>query len=197
MSKLYMFSLEVDGHFHGGKPVKPWVAQILGPSSQYGLKREFVQPLNDWKQAHRAWSGNTYGVVARFPLRDSAVYEISQCFGNSSKRYVERRFYRIDNMRKHRLDLFDTLNFVVNDPRDGELARFPEDRANPISVKEVTGLAELRTIGFVVQNNERVFLLRHGAVYRIGDLEKSKLVGFGRDGQHTLTEAEALVWLKM
>ncbi|HEU4732408.1 MAG TPA: hypothetical protein VFT22_31150 [Kofleriaceae bacterium] len=60
MTPLYMLRIEVDGHFHGGPPPKPWVARIHGPSEQYGLAREFIRAMNDWKDAHRAWSGNLW-----------------------------------------------------------------------------------------------------------------------------------------
>jgi len=96
---LYFLRIEVDGHFHGGPPVKPWVAEITGTCPRYGLARDFIRPMNDWAGARVAWSGNTYGVIATFPLREGRLYEVQRCEGNSSKRHDRTRHPRARHPR--------------------------------------------------------------------------------------------------
>lgn len=98
---IFLLQIEEDGHIHGHRPPKPWVAEITGLHERYGLSRVFVKGLRDYRDARVAWSGNTYGVVATFPLRDGRLYEVSRCEGKSSKRLVTRRFYLVEDGQMH------------------------------------------------------------------------------------------------
>lgn len=88
--RMKLLRIEVDGHFHGSPVVpRPWVAKITGTDPRFGLRREFVQTLNDWEHARRACSGNLYGVVANFPVREGHVHEVSRLRGSPSNDRTE------------------------------------------------------------------------------------------------------------
>lgn len=108
--QLYILKIELDGHFHGSPDVpRPWVAQITGADPKYGLARTFVDAKNDWSQASRARSGNIYGRVACFPLRDGNLYEVQRCRGSSSKRHVVREFLAIEGGKRVPLEPLEAL----------------------------------------------------------------------------------------
>jgi hypothetical protein len=124
-----VLTIEIDGHFHGSSDVpRPWVATILGTDPKYGLRREFVRAMTDWKDAHVAWSGNVYGREARFLLRDGNLYEVSRLRGKSSKRYQAREFLAVEGRKRIKLEPEEALARVDG---LGECAtlRIPEDRS--------------------------------------------------------------------
>lgn len=96
MSQVVILKIEEDGHLHGGPAPRPWCAEITGLDPKYGLARSFVKALRDYKDAHRAWSGNVYGVIAHFPLHEGKLYEVSRLRGRPSKRYVSREFIFVE-----------------------------------------------------------------------------------------------------
>jgi hypothetical protein len=194
MGRFYVLKIEIDGHFHGSSDVpKPWVAQILGTCPKYGLNREFVNPMNDWSQAHQAWSGNLYGRVARFLLRDGNLYEVSRLRGRSSKRHVSREFWRIEGRKPVRVEPEEALA-RADGLGDCTLLRIPEDRSGASWVSKIRGLGDPDKMGFVVINGERLYRLPDGLyeVVRSGD---RSLVGVKDHHREQLSEQEALKWL--
>ncbi len=93
---IFLLHVEEDAHLRGGPPPKPWVAEITGLHPKFVLARSFVRALRDYRNAWRAWSGNVYGVVATFPLRDGCLYEVARCKGRPSKRAFVREFFFVD-----------------------------------------------------------------------------------------------------
>jgi hypothetical protein len=194
MGSISMLRISVDGHFHGGPPPRPWVARIDGPDERYGLQREFVSPLNDWAEARKAWSGNLYGVVACFPLRDGHLYEVSRCRGKPSKRYVSREFFLLDRGKQKPLDALEALALVEGHQDPVTILRVPDDPADRPWVAEVSGLGTPRRLGFVVVNGQRVFRLRHGRIYEVYREGSRHLLGAG-PSLKILSQKEAQAWL--
>lgn len=98
---LVLLKIEEDGHHRGGKPPRPWAAEITGLDPKFGLARSFVPALRDYRDAHAAWSGNVYGVVATFPLREGRLYEVARAEGRPSKRVFVRRFWFVEGGEMH------------------------------------------------------------------------------------------------
>ena len=69
-----------------GRPSKPWVAEITGTCSLWGLARSFVRPYRDYSQASR--NGES-GVYNWYVLESGRFYEISE---RISWDEVDRRF---------------------------------------------------------------------------------------------------------
>lgn len=162
---LFMLRIEIDGHHRGGAPVKPWVARILGPSAKFGLEREFVRPMNDWAKAHQAWSGNTYGVVATFPMRDGYLYEVQRAAGSSSKRHITRTFHWLDGGELAEEPVDIALRRVSGNA-PGALLRVREWPERTL----VTDLAETSPVAFSVVDGERLYWLREGHAYDVRDV---------------------------
>lgn len=186
---LYMYRIEVDGHFHGGPPVKPWAARITGPSPRFGLEREFVRPLNDWAEAHAAHSGNVYGVVATFPLRSGAIYEISRTRGNSSKRYVHRGFYRVDGSKLRAMEPVDVLA-AVDGGESSAVLRVKEREPYPT----VVDVLRASPLGFVLVDGTRLYRLRAG-LYRVEECDGARLVLSDGQTARVVTREEGAAWV--
>lgn len=195
-SPLRMLRIEVDGHFHGGEPPRPWVARILGPCPKYGLAREFVRPLNDWKDARRAWSGNLYGVVATFPLRDGAMYEVSRLRGTSSNRHVAREFCWMEAGERLKRSPDEALEWAERDDRPAIVLSIRESE-DPPWVAEVRGLGTPRRLGFVLVDGQRRYRLHEECLYEVRESESA--IGFvaviGGE-QTTMSSQEAIAWLE-
>jgi hypothetical protein len=194
---LHMLRIEIDGHFHGSKDVpRPWVAKITGISAKFGLAREFVDPMNDWRDASKAWSGNTYGVVATFPLRDGNIYECSRTRGNPSKRHVVREFYAIEGGKRLKIEPEDALGRTI-DITDAVVFDVAEDPDSPPWVAEVTRVGSTAKQGFVLIDRERRYLLRRKAMYEVKDSNGLRLIVTDQSARvSTLTQLEALEWLR-
>lgn len=162
-----MLRIEVDGHFHGRPPEKPWVARITGPDEKYGLVREFVRPLNDWSDARRAWSGNVYGVVSAFPLREGHLYEVKRTEGKPSKRHVVRQFYWLEASKLTEIGPEAALQRIAG----GAAGAAFRTREFPGRTR-VTDLIEPEPVGFVVRGTERVYWLRDGREYDVRDVDR-------------------------
>lgn len=199
---LYLLRIEVDGHFHGGEPVKPWVARITGTDAKYGLARDFIRPMNDWRDAHKAWSGNVYGVVATFPLRDGNMYEVQRCRGNSSKRHVVREFVWIDGGRQHKRTPEQALAHAEGDDGPAAIVELHDSDPDDLPyVAHVKGLGTPERLGFVLVDGERRYRLRDGRLYEVHSVD-------GRDAHRgpfavvqngrvvSMPEKEALAWLR-
>lgn len=186
---LYLHRIEVDGHFHGGPPVKPWAAHITGTDPKYGLAREFVRPLNDWAEAHAAWSGNVYGIVATFPLRSGSIYEISRPRGNSSKRYIHRGFYRVDGSKLRAVKPLDVLA-AVDGGAPSTVLRVAEREPYPA----VVDVLKVAPIGFVLDGSERIYRLRAG-LYRVEECDGTRLILSDGESASGITRKEAATWL--
>lgn len=89
---LHILKIPIPGQVRGGSPPRPWVAMIEGLCGRFGLRRRFIKPLNDFSNATCAGSGNIYGVVAHFALRDGELYEVS----GYRDGYLCREFLAID-----------------------------------------------------------------------------------------------------
>ena len=85
---IAMLKIEEDGHLHGGKAPRPWVAEIVGLDRKFGLAREFLRPLRDFAAASTSMAGRTYGVIAHFPLHEGRMYEVSRLRGKRKRREV-------------------------------------------------------------------------------------------------------------
>jgi len=196
--RIKMLSIEVDGHFHGSSDVpRPWVARIDGTDPKYGLARHFVQKLNDWEHAKKAWSGNLYGVVATFPLREGNLYEVSRLRGSSSKRHVAREFLRVELGKYIKLEPLEALALAERHDGPVTVLRVDDTDDRPW-VAEITGLGMPRVLGFVVLAGQRCYRLRHGRVYEVRDIvgesERRRLIGAG-PALCTLSQSEAATWL--
>lgn len=195
MSGLFcMLSIEIDGHFHGSPDVpRPWVARIDGTSAKWGLAREFVQPMNDWAEAKAAMSGNIYGRVARFALRDGNVYEVSRLRGSSSKRHVAREFLAIVGGKRTALSPLDALERVDGGGGAG-IIKIPEDRDGTSWVASVRGLGTPTRLGFVVEKGIRWYRVRDG-LYEVVERERRSFVLVQDLRVKRLTEQEAFACL--
>lgn len=164
---LFMLRIEVDGHCRGGPPIKPWVARIIGPDAKYGLAREFVNPMQDWAHARRAWSGNLYGVVSTFPLRDGHLYEIHRAEGNPSKRHATRAFYALSAGELSEVSTELALRRVAGDSAGVVLTvrEWPE-RTLVTDLSDDAGI-----IGYAVVGMKRMYWLREGHTYDVRDVD--------------------------
>lgn len=197
-----MLRIEMDGHFHGGEPIKPWVAHIGRHCPTYGLEREFVKPMNDWKNASRAWSGNTYGVVATFALREDAMYEVARCRGKPSKRYFAREFFWLESGKMAKRTAEEALEWAERDDPGAAVIHRVTDSADRPWVAEINGLGTPARLGFVVDHaaGERMYRLREGRLYEVreiaGGTERRHIVRAAAGAVHRLTKEEALEWLR-
>lgn len=191
-----MMRIEVDGHFHGsGEVPRPWVARITGPSPKYGLGRAFIKPMNDWRDASQARSGNTYGVVATFPLRDGNLYECSRLRGKSSKRHVAREFYAIVDGKRLQIEPEEALARVTG-VSDAVVLDVDENSDDPPWVAEVTRVGSTAKQGFVLIDGARRYLLRKGTLYEVREETSTRLVVADGGGMaRSITQQEALQWL--
>jgi hypothetical protein len=193
---LYLLRIEIDGHFHGSGDVpKPWVAKITGACERYGLRREFVDRMNDWRDARRACSGNTYGVVATFPLRGGALYEVSRLRGTSSKRYVSREFVEIVDGKQVAVKPLAALARAEGHGDPVTVLRVQESQPYPW-VAEVSGLGTPQRLGFVIDDMCRLYRLRVGRVYEVMEDERRRLALATERGAHPISEQEALALLR-
>ncbi len=202
---IYLLKIEEDGHFHGGPPPKPWAAEITGACQRYGLARTFIRALRDYRDARSAWSGNVYGVVARYPLHDGKLYEVSRCRGKPSKRYVARQFYTVAGGKMHErtpeeaLAMAEGLDQPARATEPAILHRIREADDHPW-VAEVTGLGTPRRLGFVLVDGDRLYRLREGHLYEAREVdtkgeERRRMVRVTDGAAERVTQAEALAWL--
>lgn len=190
---LSILKIEIDGHFHGGEPVKPWVAEITGPDPKYGLARNFLKSMNDWSAAKKAWSGNIYGRVAHFALREGGLYEVQRCRGNSSKRHVVREFVRVIEGKRELIEPEIALS-IIDGGAPAALYRTADAPENRIS--RVRGLGTPERLAWVVVNFERVHRLEIGGVYEIAEQDRKRFAGIHSDHAWSwLSEQEAWSWL--
>jgi hypothetical protein len=190
---ISILKIEIDGHFHGGEPVKPWVAEITGPDPKYGLARRFVDAMNDWSQARRAMRGNIYGRVSHFALREGGLYEVQRCRGNSSRRRVVREFLRVTGGNPVVIEAEEALSILDGD-QPGALHRIRDSRDSWVA--RVRGLGTPERLAWVVANGERIYRLPIGGVYEIAEHGDRRLVGSLADGCiNTLTQSEAWEWI--
>lgn len=195
MGQFYFLKIEVDGHFHGGPAPKPWAAKITGIDTKFGLRREFVDKMNDWKDAKKAWSGNVYGVVATFPLRTGCLYEVSRCRGRSSKRYVSREFGVVEGGKLRSLEPIEALALVEGHDDPTVTLSLGDDPQAPPRVSEVTGLGTPAVKGWVVVDFQRLYRLRVGHLYEVLEGESRRLLLMEEGGAREVTEREALALL--
>jgi hypothetical protein len=189
-----ILTIEIDGHFHGSSDVpRPWVATILGTDPKYGLRREFVRAMTDWKDAHVAWSGNVYGREARFMLRDGNLYEVSRLRGKSSKRYQAREFLAIEGRKRVALEPEEALARV--DGLDGcATLRIPEDRSGESWVAHVTGIGTPKRMGYVIDGSQRLYRLRDG-IYEVVEHGSRRFICAEKNVTTLVDEREAWAWL--
>lgn len=194
MGQFYLLRIEIDGHFHGSPEVpKPWVAEITGPDPKFGLARKFLEPMHDWKDAHRACSGNLYGRVAQFALRDGNLYEVSRLRGSSSRRHVAREFIAVKGGKRVAIEPEDALARADGgDPAC--IVEIPEDREGTSWVAEVTGLGTPRRLGFVVVDSVRKYRCRDG-LYEVVEQGERRLIHVHGLAVHRVTEREAMGFL--
>lgn len=193
LGRIHMLRIEIDGHFHGSSEVpKPWVARITGVDPKYGLGREFVQRLTDWARASQAWSGNLYGVVASFPLREGNLYEVSRLRGRPSKRHVAREFVEVRGGGIERLEALDVLARIERHSDDVTVHKVAE--GDGVRVSELTGVGAGVVMGWVVVDRWRMYRLRHGQLYEIVVGDRRNLVLAGPTMQ-PVDQKGALKWL--
>jgi hypothetical protein len=192
---FYMLRIEIDGHFHGSPDVpKPWVARIGGADAKYGLAREFIKPMNDWRDASKAWSGNLYGVVATFALREGALYEVSRLRGRSSKRHVSREFVWVEDRKMHHRTPDEALAHADGD--DGPAFPLELRDAEPYPwVAHVAGLGTPRRLGFVVVDHMRRYRLCPGEMYEVVEPGERHRFCVAGERVEWLEERSALEWL--
>lgn len=90
------------------RPRKPWVAELVALSPQYGFERRFLRA--NWQRV-RANSQHTRGVELWFVLSsDAAAYEVSAPI---SWRSIDRYFCRVDNVGAiHRMTREEAAKWV-------------------------------------------------------------------------------------
>lgn len=193
---IKMYRIEIDGHFHGGPPPKPWVAQIDGIDERFGLRRAFIKSLNDFRDAHVAWSGNTYGIVAHYPLHAGHLYEVSRCRGRASKRYVAREFYWLDeHLQMQPRTPAEALALAEGDLGEA-VVLCVADSTEPTWVAEVTGVGTPHRSGWVVVDGRRLYRLRAGRLYEVMDAGARHLA-LAEGGEIVdVSETEAIAWLR-
>lgn len=196
MGQFNLLRIEIDGHFHGSPEVpKPWVAEITGPDPKFGLSRKFLDPMNDWTDAHRACSGNLYGRVAQFALRDGNLYEVSRLKGRASKRYVAREFIAVKNCKRVGVEPEEALA-RVDGGGQACIVEIPEDRDGTSWVSEVTGLGTPSRLGFVVVDSVRKYRCRDG-IYELVERGDRRLIHVRDMSVRPVTEREAITLLSM
>lgn len=190
--EFYFLRIKIDGHLHGCEAPKPWVAHITGIHARYGLARDFVQPMNDWRDAHRAWSGNTYGVVSTFALREGNLYEVSRLRGRGRRRGVVREFGLVRDRKLLPLEPIEALAHAeAHDCPVVELqVQEPTEPPFP-SVGEIRRLGMPERMGFVVVDHLRYYRLREGLIYEV-EGENRQLLAARSDGAVEVSEREAL-----
>jgi hypothetical protein len=180
----------------GGPAPKPWVAHITGTDPKYGLARKFVDAMNDWRDASKAWSGNVYGVVATFALREGNLYEVSRCRGRASKRYVAREFVFIRDRKPVQLEPIEALARIAGDKDPAIPFELGDDPDAPPCVSEVRGIGTPKRLGWIVQGSRRFYRLRVGSIYEICEGESRRFVVAGQDGARAVSENQAIDLLR-
>lgn len=194
---LYTLAIELDAHFRGSREVpRPWVARIDGPDELYGLRREFVPAMNDWRRARPAWSGNVYGIIATFHLREGALYEVSRLRGNPSKRRVAREFVWAEGGKLHPRSDEEALAIVAgDDDRPRVLLELDAEKRERLA--EIRGLGQAHPVGWIVRGGSRVVLAREGAVYEVIASRGGRRLAVVRNGRlRDVSEEEAIAWLR-
>lgn len=189
---IKILRIELDSHFHGSSEVpRPWVARIDGIDRKYGLARTFVDRLNDYREARRAWSGKVRGVVVAFPLRDAHLYEVSRLRGKSSKRHVAREFWRVADGDLCEIEPAAAL--AIAEGHDAPtVEHFVPDHTE---IAIVRGLGTPGPLGFVLVGGRRLYRLREGAIHEIADEHSRRLVHVSAGGLCVVTQHEALTIL--
>lgn len=199
---LCMLQIEVDGHMNGGRPHQPWVARVDGIHPTYGLARTFVQRLNDHANTHRAWSGNLYGIVAGFPLREGNLYEVSRTRGKSSKRYVTREFVEVVGGEPKGLDPHEALARAAGHPLEGtRVLKVRDDLEVAVSHVNrvlVDGAGTSHPVpgpvcGWIVVGCHRHYLLEPSKLYEVREGGERRLALGDHAG--AITRKEAAAWL--
>ncbi|HKY40747.1 MAG TPA: hypothetical protein VJN18_32655 [Polyangiaceae bacterium] len=191
---LFILKIEIDGHFHGSADVpKPWVAEILGTDPRYGLKRTFLRAMNDWSEARRACSGNVYGRVARFPLRDGRLYEVARLRGSSSRRHMAREFVAIDGGKRVALEVDEALG-RIDGGAPATALDVDEGKDGSSWVARIRGLGMPEVLGWVVVGERRRYRLRDG-LYEVSERGARRFVGVAGQSLRRLNPEEALSWL--
>lgn len=193
MGQFHFLKIEIDGHLHGAQAPRPWVAQITGTSPRYGLARDFIDPMNDWKEAHKAWSGNVYGVVSTFPLRDGNLYEVCRLRGRGRRRGPVREFRAVEGGKLVALEPLEALARAEGHDDPTVTLRVPETHDPPFPrVSEVRGLGIPDRKGFVVVDHVRLYRLRVGMLYEVIEGESRRLLLAELGGPVELVERAAL-----
>jgi hypothetical protein len=188
---LYMLKIELDGHFHGGPPVRPWVARITGPDPKFGVRREFLDPLRDWRDAHSAMSGRLYGITCVWMLSEG-TYEVSRTRGRSSKRYVSRETISIDRAGKRRsVSEVEALQAIDGQPDGG--IRYPVPEGT--SVSRVVGLGTPEALPWLVRDGERVYRLQPHQLYERASEGRRAFLLASQDKVEKVSEREAIAWI--
>jgi hypothetical protein len=189
---LKILRIEIDGHFHGSRDVpKPWVAEITGIDATYGLARTFIEPMHDWSGARRACSGNLYGRIARFALREGRLYEISRLRGRSSKRHVAREFGRVVDGDIQVISELDTL--ALAERYAGPAIPYTVDEGTRVGRIEGVGMPAV--CGFILRDGYRTFRLRVGALHEVVTAAERRLILVDADRARAVSQAEAITRL--
>ena len=190
--QLHILRIEIDGHNKGrSTPLRPWVAEITGTSSLYGLSREFIRGMTDWKGARRAWSGNIYGRVATFPLREGRLYEVARARGSSSRRHLAREFCLVEDGKRRELMPDEALAIADG---GGPATALIVRESGQTWVAKVDGLGTPECLGFVLVDGTRRYRL-HDGVHEVVEAGARRLVGVRDGAVVALTEQEAMAWL--
>jgi len=100
---------------------------ITGTNSKFGPVQRFVQ-LEERSETRQSKSGNIYGAIAHFPLREGRLYEVQCCRGDSSKRCVVREFTRMVDGKTVLARAPKTLCRLSKSGQPSAIHRMPEDR---------------------------------------------------------------------
>lgn len=194
---MRILSTRVPRHRMGGRRPRPWVARITGPDSEYGLRRQFVKPMTDWRHAHRAISGNLTGLTVSFALRENAMYEVACWFaeGPLGKWEWSRHFTWLDSGGFERVSHEEIMDWVQGDSGSvSTLELIESDPDHPPRVFSLLRGGVPRELGWASNGARRVYRLAPG-LFEIDERDARRLVMSGGSKLSQVTEEEALAWL--
>jgi len=147
--------------------------------------------MYDWSDARRACSGNLYGRIARFALREGRLYEISRLRGRSSKRHLTREFGRVVDGEIRTVSELEALALAERDA--GPTIPFTVDEGTRVG--RIEGIGTPAVCGFVLRDGQRTFCLRVGALHEVMTVAERRLILVESAGTRTVSQSEAIARL--
>lgn len=151
--------------------------------------------MNDWRGAQAANSGNIYGVMTNFALRDGNLYEVSRLRGRSSKRHLVREFLDLRDGKPVQIEPLEALSRAEGHADNVQVYEIPD--ADPVPrVSEVLGLGTPRPMGFIGDGAHRKYRLRLGCIYEVLTDDSRRFVASTDKGVEPISENAAMDLLR-